>query len=70
MTRAQEADALAHDLEDAAAQLQPFLFGFRLLDLQDQVFFLHAVGIGYVEVFCPLAQCHQWGVFKFDDFHI
>ena len=70
MTRAQESDAFAHDLQDSAAQLQPFLLGFGLLDLQDQVFFLQTVGIGDVQVFGPLPQCHQWGVFKFNDSHI
>ncbi len=69
MAGAQKTDAFAHNLQDTAAQLQALPLGFSLLDAQDQVFFLQAVGIGYIQIAGHCAKIAQGSVFQFNNFH-
>src|SRR5258708_5000547 len=61
---AQESDALAHDLEDPTAELDPFLLRFCLADLQDEGFLLQPIEIWDTRIFGKLAQFCQRFVFK------
>ncbi len=63
--RAQETDAFAHDLEDAAAHINTLLGGLLLADRQDQRFFFQAVGINHVEFPGDGAQFSQGFIFQF-----
>ena len=53
---AQIADALAHHLQDAAADFQALAFGFGLADAHHQLFFLHAGGAPDAQIHRHLAQ--------------
>ena len=68
--RSQETDALAHDLEDAAAQFDALLLRLRLPDLKDEGLFLQAVEIGDVEILGNGAQFGQRFVLELQDFHV
>lgn len=65
-----ETDALAHDLQDTAAQFDALLLGLRLADLQDQSLLLEAIEIGDIEVLGDRAQSCQRFVFKLQNFHV
>jgi len=67
--RAQEANALAHDFEDAAAHLHALLGGFRLADAQDEGLFFQAVCVRHVEFLAHSAQFGKRFVFKFENVH-
>ncbi len=69
MLRAQEADAFVHDLQDAAAHLDAFLFGFRLADADDQRFFFQPIGVGDVQVPGHAPKFCQGFVFKCNYVH-
>ncbi len=53
---AQESHAFRGDLKDAAANFEPFLFGFSPPDIDDQVFFFQPFCIGDFEFLRNFAQ--------------
>ena len=69
MTRAQETNSIAHDLEDAAAHFNAFFLGFGLLNAQDQVLFFEVVNVRHTEIPGYLTQGSQGDIFQFKNFH-
>src|SRR5829696_3009400 len=64
----QEADAFAHDLQNAAAQFNTFFLRLCLADHHGKCLFLQAVGIRDIESLCNGAQLGKRFVLKFKYF--
>ena len=69
MFGAQEADAVFHDFQDAAAQFQPLLFGIGPQQAHDQVFLFHSRAGGDFEFLARAAQIDEGHFFEFGYVH-
>ena len=66
----QEADAFAHDLQDAAAQLNALSLRFGLADEHGQGLFFQAPEIGNIQFLCHGPQLGERFVLQFKYFHV